>query len=157
MGIFDFIKHAGEKLLGRDHEEQHAADPAAANLAASQAILNYIAAQGLTADGLSVAFNGSDSSVTVTGHAANQEIKEKILVSAGNVKGVALVNDQITVAEGEEVEPILHTVVSGESLSAIAKQHYDNANEYHKIFEANQPMLSHPDKIYIGQNLRIPT
>jgi nucleoid-associated protein YgaU len=25
-----------------------------------------------------------------------------------------------------------------------------------KIFEANKPMLSHPDKIYPGQNLRIP-
>jgi nucleoid-associated protein YgaU len=25
-----------------------------------------------------------------------------------------------------------------------------------KIFEANKPMLSHPDKIYPGQTLRIP-
>jgi len=25
-----------------------------------------------------------------------------------------------------------------------------------KIFEANKPMLSHPDKIYPGQMLRIP-
>jgi len=33
---------------------------------------------------------------------------------------------------------------------------YGNANLYNKIFEANKPMLSHPDKIYPGQTLRIP-
>jgi nucleoid-associated protein YgaU len=27
---------------------------------------------------------------------------------------------------------------------------------YESIFEANKPMLSHPDKIYPGQVLRIP-
>ena len=40
--------------------------------------------------------------------------------------------------------------------SAIAKAEYGNANAYPKIFEANKPMLSHPDKIYPGQVLRIP-
>ena len=39
---------------------------------------------------------------------------------------------------------------------AIAKAEYGNANAYMKIFEANKPMLSHPDKIYPGQVLRIP-
>lgn len=33
---------------------------------------------------------------------------------------------------------------------------YGNANEYNKIFEANQPLLSDPNKIYVGQVLRIP-
>ncbi|WP_313752381.1 LysM peptidoglycan-binding domain-containing protein, partial [Mixta calida] len=33
---------------------------------------------------------------------------------------------------------------------------YGNPNEYNKIFEANKPMLSSPDKIYPGQTLRIP-
>jgi len=41
-------------------------------------------------------------------------------------------------------------------LSAISKAQYGNANAYMKIFEANKPMLSHPDKIYPGQVLRIP-
>ena len=49
-----------------------------------------------------------------------------------------------------------YTVVSGDTLSKIAKEFYGNANAYMKIFEANKPMLSHPDKIYPGQNLRIP-
>jgi len=49
-----------------------------------------------------------------------------------------------------------HTVVSGETLSAIAKKYYGDANKYPEIFEANKPMLKHPDKIYPGQSLRIP-
>ncbi len=49
-----------------------------------------------------------------------------------------------------------YTVVRGDTLSAIAKKHYGNANAYPKIFEANKPMLTHPDKIYPGQLLRIP-
>ena len=31
-----------------------------------------------------------------------------------------------------------------------------DANKYPLIFEANKPMLTHPDKIYPGQMLRIP-
>jgi nucleoid-associated protein YgaU len=31
-----------------------------------------------------------------------------------------------------------------------------NGARYEEIFEANKPMLSHPDKIYPGQMLRIP-
>ena len=49
-----------------------------------------------------------------------------------------------------------HTVVRGDTLSAIAKTCLGNANAYTKIFEANKPMLSHPDRIYPGQMLRIP-
>jgi nucleoid-associated protein YgaU len=33
---------------------------------------------------------------------------------------------------------------------------YGDANKYNQIFEANKPMLKHPDKIYPGQVLRIP-
>jgi len=53
-------------------------------------------------------------------------------------------------------EAKFYTVVKGDTLSKIAKEFYGNANAYTKIFEANKPMLSHPDKIYPGQNLRIP-
>ena len=40
--------------------------------------------------------------------------------------------------------------------SKISKQFYGDANKYMTIFEANKPMLKSPDKIYPGQNLRIP-
>jgi LysM repeat protein len=45
--------------------------------------------------------------------------------------------------------------VAGDTLSKIAKQYYGNANKYQAIFEANRPLLAHPDKIYPGQVLRI--
>jgi hypothetical protein len=45
---------------------------------------------------------------------------------------------------------------SSRTLSKIAKQSYGDANKYPQIFEANKPMLTHPDKIYPGQVLRIP-
>ena len=41
-------------------------------------------------------------------------------------------------------------------VAKIAKEFYGNANAYQQIFEANKPMLKHPDKIYPGQVLRIP-
>lgn len=47
-------------------------------------------------------------------------------------------------------------MVRGETLSAIARQHYGNASAYPKIFEANRPMLRDADHIYPGQVLRIP-
>ncbi len=51
---------------------------------------------------------------------------------------------------------MFYTVQKGETLSAIAKRHYGEANAYMAIFEANRPMLEHPDRIYPGQVLRIP-
>ena len=77
------------------------------------------------------------------------------MVPAGNVAGVAKVADMMTVARSEP-EAQFHTVVRGDSLSAIAGKFYGDASKYPLIFEANKPMLSHPDKIYPGQMLRIP-
>lgn len=157
MGLFSFIKEAGEKLLGvgETKADAPAADPAAANAAAAKAIENYIAKMNLSAENLKVAFDGATGQVTVSGKAATQEIKEKILLCCGNVKGVANVVDNMEVAE-QAAAPRFYTVVSGDTLSKIAKQHYGNANAYMKIFEANKPMLTDPDKIYPGQTLRIP-
>ena len=55
-----------------------------------------------------------------------------------------------------EAQAQYYTVKSGDNLSKISKQHYGDPNKYMKIFEANKPMLAHPDKIYPGQVLRIP-
>lgn len=63
--------------------------------------------------------------------------------------------DQLVVISAE-AEPVFYTVVRGDTLSKVAKEYYGNANAYMRIFEANKPMLSHPDKIYPGQMLRIP-
>ena len=50
----------------------------------------------------------------------------------------------------------IYEVVSGDSLSKIAKREYGNANEWKRIYAANQDILKDPDKIYPGQKLKIP-
>jgi len=50
----------------------------------------------------------------------------------------------------------IYVVVSGDSLSKIAKREYGEANEWKRIYEANQDILKDPDKIYPGQKLKIP-
>jgi nucleoid-associated protein YgaU len=155
MSIISFIKDAGEKLFG--HAEAVAAAPApdAANQAAATAIAGYIAAQNLKVDGLVVAFDGATGTVSVGGEAVDQETKEKVVLCCGNVHGVSSVSDALTVAQPAD-ESRYYTVVRGDTLSAIAKSQYGNANQYMKIFEAHKPMLADPDKIYPGQLLRVP-
>lgn len=157
MGLFAFIKEAGEKLFGTGEASaaSAAADPAAANAKAAQAIHNYIVALKLAPADLGVSFDADKSLVTVTGTAPDQATREKILLAAGNVAGVAEVENRMSVARPEP-EAQFHTVARGDTLSAIAKTYYGNANKYMAIFEANKPMLSDPDKIYPGQVLRIP-
>ena len=89
------------------------------------------------------------------GDVDQQEDAEKIALAVGNVEGVKVVDNQLTVAEPEE-EAQYHEVVKGDSLSKIAQHYYGDMMKYPVIFEANKPMLTHPDKIYPGQVLRIP-
>lgn len=49
-----------------------------------------------------------------------------------------------------------YTVVSGDTLSRIAKQFYNDANQWQCIFDANRDILNNPDRISPGQHLRIP-
>ena len=163
MSLISFIQDAGEKLFGHSKAAPAPAaagapqpDIAALNATAGQAIEKYIASQGLKADGLDVAYDGASQTVTVSGVAPDQSTKEKIVLCCGNVASVAKVNDMITVATPSEPESSYREVKAGDTLSKIAKEAYGDANAYTKIFEANKPMLSNPDKIYPGQMLRIP-
>jgi len=47
-------------------------------------------------------------------------------------------------------------VRKGDSLGKIAKRAYGNVMEYRKIYKANPDILKRPDRIYVGQKLRIP-
>jgi nucleoid-associated protein YgaU len=168
MGLFSFVKEAGEKLFGgKDAHAAPAPAPAAAaaapaapsqdqlNATAGKAIETYIASQNLGVSNVKVAFAGAEGKVTVQGEAPSQAAKEKVTLCCGNVSGVTSVDNQMTV-QNAEPEAQYHDVVRGDTLSAIAKKYYGDANKYPRIFEANQPMLTHPDKIYPGQKLRIP-
>ena len=164
MSLISFIKEAGEKLFGKGEAKaaQEAADreATAANLerlnrAAGDAIASYIVAMNLKVDGLAVEFDGTSGTVTVSGQVPDQTTREKVVLCCGNVERVAQVSDLLTVVAPAD-ESKYYTVVRGDTLSKIAKDFYGNANKYPQIFEANRPMLTHPDKIYPGQLLRIP-
>ena len=165
MSLVDFIKEAGEKLFhkgpAKAATEQAAADPGnadkakAANDAAADAIMDYIKAQNLSATGLTVTFDGATGTASVFGVAPDQPTREKIVLCCGNVAGVAKVNDMMSVDQSAP-EATYYTVVAGDTLSKISKVSYGDANKYMKIFEANKPMLTSPDRIYPGQVLRIP-
>ncbi|CAE6885488.1 MULTISPECIES: peptidoglycan-binding protein LysM [Pseudomonas] len=145
MSIFSFVKEAGVKLwesvVGSEAQ-------------AAESLQAHVAKVGLGNPAIQLSVEGEK--VTASGEVATQEEKEKILLALGNVEGVSEVEDNITVATPAP-EARFVTVKKGDTLSAIAKAELGNANAYMKIFEANKPMLSHPDKIYPGQVLRIPS
>ena len=161
MSLISFIKEAGEKLfnLGKADADAVAAatpaDLAALNQKAADAILAYIKTQRLDAQNLAIAYDGASMTVTVSGAAADQATREKIVLCCGNVSSVEKVNAQMTVNTVSETSRF-YTVKSGDTLSKISKEMYGDVNKYTAIFEANQPMLKDPDRIYPGQNLRIP-
>lgn len=113
------------------------------------------------------------------------DLGEKLNIANGDVseangvltvKGTAatpydknLLWDEIKAAGGESPSDIVadiavadssvfarHTVKSGETLGAIAKQYYGSAGKYNTIFQANTDLLKSPDVIHPDQELIIP-
>ena len=145
MGLIDFVVNAGAKLFGRGKEE-------AAEEKAS-ALTGFINKMGLEVEGLRV--DVQKQLARVFGRTKSQEVREKVILAVGNTDGIAQVEDNLEVVNPEP-EAVYYTVVSGDTLSKIAKTQYGDAMKYPVIFEANKPMLTDPDKIYPGQVLRIP-
>ncbi len=50
----------------------------------------------------------------------------------------------------------IYTVQDGDTLGKIAKHFYAEGKKYTQIFAANLDVLEHPDKIEVGQILKIP-
>ena len=163
MSIFSFAKDIGDKVFNRNKKEQSAPTTPTPTTSApaepsAQEIANLLLARvqaNANITGLKVNYNGNTDTVVLSGMAASQAGREKAVLAAGNVQHVAQVDDQLSVAMPES-ESRFYTVKSGDTLSKIAKEMYGNANDYNKIFEANKPLLSDPNKIYSGQVLRIP-
>jgi LysM repeat protein len=152
MGFMDFVANAGAALFGGSGEPDQER---------SAKLENHVRILGLDVKQLKVDVKGETA--TVSGEAASQAEREKVLLAVGNTRGIAKVDDKLTVAapKAAEAGPAApearyHTVVKGDSLSKIAKEYYGDAMKYPVIFEANKPMLEDPDKIYPGQVLRIP-
>ncbi len=151
MGLISFIKGAGEKIFGKSEvrKEQEKAD----------LILAHIKQFGFNTSDIQVKVD--DDKVTLMGSIDTIENKNKVVVTAGNVEGIASVDDWLVVKYPPVVTPPppekqYYTVKKGDYLSKIAKEIYGNANKYNVIFEANKPMLKDPNLIYPGQVLVIP-
>ena len=137
MGLWNFLKGAGKSLSGGDDTPD------------ADALKQEVSDLGLDTEGLDISVEGD--TVKVTGAAVSQEMREKVILAVGNVEGVSAVAD-----ETSGPDPKFHTVEKGDTLWAVSKKALGDGNRYSEIFEANRPMLSHPDKIYPGQVLRIP-
>jgi len=141
MGLFDYVIDQGKKLFGAGD------DPAAK-------IKQEIESANPGIKNLNVEFK--DGQVKLSGEAASAEAMEKAVLMAGNIQGVEKVSaDQVqTPPQTGKVE--YYTIQSGDNLSSIAKKFLGNASAYPKIFEANHEVIKDPDKIYVGQKIRIP-
>jgi nucleoid-associated protein YgaU len=164
MGLLDFVKSAGEKIFGGDSKPQAEAQSRAREYTPEQVrelnerraaakLVSVVEGLGFEVDDLSIKVDGDLA--TVSGKVGSQADRERIVLTVGNTAGIARVDDRLEV-EVDEPAATFYTVVSGDSLSKIAKKHYGDAMKYPMIFEANKPMLKDPDKIYPGQVLRIP-
>jgi nucleoid-associated protein YgaU len=151
MGLIDFMKDAGEMIFGQGRDTTAGDTKAEAD--ASDALTKTLSTLGIPLENMSIRVNGDKA--TVSGAAKSQADREKAVLVIGNTKGIAQVDDQITVAT-PEAEAAYYTVQRGDTLSKIAREHYGDASKYPAIFEANRPMLKDPDNIYPGQKLRIP-
>jgi nucleoid-associated protein YgaU len=146
MGLFDF----GKKAAGHG---------APTDAAMTEVLKGKLHEYGLVVKNVEVGF--AAGVVSIRGEAANRSTKEKVVLALGNMPGVQKVDDQMTLApapveQPHEPEAQFYTVVSGDTLSKIAKHFYHDAMKYPVIFEANKPMLKSADLIYPGQVLRIP-
>ncbi|MEM6490959.1 MAG: BON domain-containing protein, partial [Pseudomonadota bacterium] len=117
MGLFDFVKEAGE-FLGLGGDDAPEAD----------AVKDAVKKAGLDNSTIDITMDGDKA--IVTGSAASQEELEKLILAIGNNKGVAQVESNIEVASASP-EAKFVTVKRGDTLSAIAKDQYGAASKYH--------------------------
>lgn len=167
MGVFDFVKSVGKKLGFGDEEEAPKAD----------ALKKELNSLKIGTDKVDVSIEGDRA--VLKGVVADQSIFEKAVIAIGNTLGVSKVeagelkvaapNSGLTLDRNVDMnaiiaaatpakQPTFYTVKKGDNLWKIAEKHYGKGKgaKNNLIFEANKPMLSHPDKIYPGQVLRIP-
>ena len=109
-----------------------------------------------------------DNKLFIRGEAPSQEAKNKFWNQVKLIDpSYADLTADITVsaatqaastaeAPREAPKTTTYTVQKGDTLSKISKQVYGDAGQYMKIFSANRDQLSDPDKIQVGQVLKIP-
>ena len=155
MDVFDFESNVGKSLLSTGDN--------------AEAIKTEIedSFEELPVDGLFVEVDLENESVLLAGVARDFETREKAILIAGNIEGIAEVNAEqlVTIeminAKSEEQsieipEEIFYTIEKGDTLWAVATKYYDDGNKYKYIVEANLEVIKNADLIYPGQTIRIP-
>jgi len=157
MDLFGFAKDIGRRIFNKDEE-------------AAEKIKELIEANNPGVENLEVEFD--NGVVSLAGQCSSSAAREKCVLMAGNVQGVVDVyatkmgvspaaggGSKVGVeaeAEVAEEKVEFYVIQSGDTLGKLAKKHYGNAMEYPRIFEANREVIEDPDKIYVGQKIRIP-
>jgi nucleoid-associated protein YgaU len=141
MGLLSFAKDIGKKIFNKEEE-------------APAKIKALIEEDNPGVKNLEVSV--SDGKVSLTGEAESAEALEKAVLMAGNIKGIGEVNSDRVAAPVSAVKVEYYEIVSGDTLSGIAKKFYGKGSAYMRIFEANKEVIKDPDKIFVGQKIRIP-
>lgn len=150
MGFFDFISDAGKKVLGKG-------DDAVAIKEEIESSFDELPVDGLVVE-------VTEDTVTLAGVAKDYPTREKAILIAGNIEGIAQVNaDQLITMEQiseenirEIPEEIFYSIVDGDTLWKIATKFYDDGSKYTHIVDANIEVIKDADLIYPGQSIRIP-
>lgn len=140
MGLLDFAREIGHKLFSSEDD-------------ASDAVTQHINDNNPGVNNLSVSVN--DGVATVSGDADSAEAKQKAILMAGNVQGVERVEDNISAPEATQ-DVQYYLVEEGDTLWKIAEKTLGNGAAYEQIFEANREVIQDPDRIFVGQKIRIP-
>ena len=99
----------------------------------------------------------ANDKLVIQGAAPNQAIKNEVWEQIKKVDAAyADLSADITIDATLKAPEKIYEVVSGDNLSKIAKHFYGDASKYLKIFEANKDQLADPDKVKVGQKLKIP-
>jgi nucleoid-associated protein YgaU len=160
MDLFGFAKDVGRRLFNKDED-------------AAEKIKEHIEQFNPGVENLEVKFERGI--VELCGECVSSEAREKAILMAGNTKGVidvyasdlsvkqtaqtkAAAATKASTGKDAPVEAKVeyYVVESGDTLGKIAKRYYGNAMAYPKIFEANREIIHDPDKIFVGQKIRIP-
>jgi nucleoid-associated protein YgaU len=144
MGLFQFLKDAGAKIIG------------SAQAATPDVLKKALEGHGFDSRKLDIAVEGDR--VKLSGEAMTQEEAEKLILSLGNTIGVAEVDTAGLTIAAPSPAAAMYTVVKGDTLWKIAETHYGKGNgaKYTQIVEANSPPVTNPDLIQPGWVLRIP-
>ncbi len=52
--------------------------------------------------------------------------------------------------------PVVHVVVSGDTLRSIAERYLGDEAQWRRVYEANLDVIADPERLVVGQTLQIP-